>query len=1218
MDSANRKDAKTHRKIGEIRLGPLNLPARVLQALRADRLVVFAGAGVSKPSPSNLPDFEKLTQKIAEGVLERKSDEPLDIFLGRLAQERFSVHEKAERILGIPTSRHSDLHSLLVGLFPNPGNLRIVTTNFDCHFESAIAERWPTNSIEIYSAPALPIGSQFSGLAYVHGRLGKDPQRLVLTDSDFGRAYLTEGWARRFLREVFASYDILFIGYKHEDVVLRYLARGLPPTRERFRFALTGDGDPERWQFLGIEPIGYDPADQHVALREGLKAWLDLEGRGPLRHEREVQGLVVRSPQTLTEQEEDYLLFCVRDSKLAQFFYRHATGAAWLTWASEHSLISRLFDPNDESPAIAIAAHWFVQGSLSERGDVARELVYRERRLSWQLWSAIARAVLQALKSTEPSSLAAERAAQWLSILERHDEASMGDRESIDYWLEYLSPEKHAHLAVQVLKYLLRPIVIPEKGFSRGHDGKMEEIFKPSLKVRGSRHWLSAEWERLFKPNLHLLAPHLAPIIFSYLHQAHLLLRSHGLASEMYDLLSSRRSAIEPHEQDQRGIKDAFDILIDAGRDVLDWLLQNEPRAARNLIEAWLLVEAPLVRRLCVYGIAQYPGLSANKKISRVVNAKWLEQQQLRHEVFFLIRGAYKDSGTSARRRLLREGERAYLKAGAQAFDDPRKEATFRAYEFFKFLLWIQEADPSCPLLTDRLEKIRRQYPEFPIPSHPDFSSWSGGVHRIQYISPVSMEELLGFEPVDWFKAFGEADAQKNDPRHFHERGSLGFLAETEKAAARDFEWGLTLAEYLATEELWDHPGWHFLFRSWANQPRDDHQWKRLLRFIQENVELFRYTSDIADMLYRRVENRDFPITEEMITAGIVLADSLWSTLPGDEDEEDVRDWVQSGMDRAGAKLGLFMVNLLFYLWEIHKEEWNGLPTVFKSLLDRMAHATPNQSTFGRVMLCKELHVIFAIDPIWTKENLFPLFDWNTNTRVTVQAWHAFVVWGNPTQELLVEFMPRVERSFGYLEEFGKGSKYFSELLAWIAYNSLDNPFEDGWIKTFLRKAKPADRIEWARTIGSILRDIGQGERRRLWETWLRNYFDFRLKSGIPFEDDEWREMIKWSIPLEEFLPDVVGLLVRRPSVKVRDTSFYHQLRKQQIFQHPDSFADLLLYLLEAEEGVFYDSEFVAEIFPKLLEAGASRAKLRQVAECLAELGCTNAQELAGLIDANP
>jgi hypothetical protein len=47
------------------------------------------------------------------------------------------------------------------------------------------------------------------------GRVAKQADRMVLTDSDFGSAYLTEGWATRFLQRLFTHNVVMFIGYSH-------------------------------------------------------------------------------------------------------------------------------------------------------------------------------------------------------------------------------------------------------------------------------------------------------------------------------------------------------------------------------------------------------------------------------------------------------------------------------------------------------------------------------------------------------------------------------------------------------------------------------------------------------------------------------------------------------------------------------------------------------------------------------------------------------------------------------------------------------------------------------------------------------------------------------------------------------------------------------------------------------------------------------------------
>jgi SIR2-like domain len=118
------------------------------------------------------------------------------------------------RMLNDPASQPNSLHLDLLRLFEKPESVRLVTTNFDSHFVSGAATVFPAQgSCELHFAPALPLGHSFSGIVALHGSVSRPFERLVLTDSDFGRAYLTEGWARIFLQRLFETYTVLFVGY---------------------------------------------------------------------------------------------------------------------------------------------------------------------------------------------------------------------------------------------------------------------------------------------------------------------------------------------------------------------------------------------------------------------------------------------------------------------------------------------------------------------------------------------------------------------------------------------------------------------------------------------------------------------------------------------------------------------------------------------------------------------------------------------------------------------------------------------------------------------------------------------------------------------------------------------------------------------------------------------------------------------------------------------
>ena len=109
----------------------------------------------------------------------------------------------------------SELHRNILSLFGNPESLRVVTTNFDSCFESAAGGMGM--SPRIYISPALPLGNDFSGLIHLHGST-VDPNSQILTDVDFGRAYITDGWASHFLVRMFSTYKTLFVGYSCGDM----------------------------------------------------------------------------------------------------------------------------------------------------------------------------------------------------------------------------------------------------------------------------------------------------------------------------------------------------------------------------------------------------------------------------------------------------------------------------------------------------------------------------------------------------------------------------------------------------------------------------------------------------------------------------------------------------------------------------------------------------------------------------------------------------------------------------------------------------------------------------------------------------------------------------------------------------------------------------------------------------------------------------------------
>ncbi len=330
---------------------PLDIPDDIIAAQEAGELVVFVGAGISCGGASDLPLFDGLTDLIGAkiGKTRDTTRKDFDALLGEWQDSHGArVHDAAHAIISNPQSRPNEAHHLLLRLFKKPGHVRIVTTNYDRHFTTAAREQGLT--LSVYRAPALPLGDDFQGIVFLHGSVEDKPESLVLTDADFGRAYLSQGWARTFLQALYGRFHVLFIGYSHGDILLSYLARGLPARDRHKRHAIQAQDDFNRWRQLGIGVIPYERP--HSNLDKGLARWVQLSAYQPQDIRDRIRQIIdgVESPSLvlgsettpsgdraspaiqLNRDSEDILGRAFRDPVSTAWFTERARDLRWITW----------------------------------------------------------------------------------------------------------------------------------------------------------------------------------------------------------------------------------------------------------------------------------------------------------------------------------------------------------------------------------------------------------------------------------------------------------------------------------------------------------------------------------------------------------------------------------------------------------------------------------------------------------------------------------------------------------------------------------------------------------------------------------------------------------------------------------------------------------------------------------------------------------------------
>jgi SIR2-like domain len=124
---------------------------------------------------------------------------------------------------------HEDRPPMLEQARGPDDKIRLVTTNFELLFESC------DNALASWQPPRLPDlqrHEEMEGVIHLHGRVnstytGADGDGFVLSSSEFGHAYLSDGWATQFVRTILDRYFVVFVGYTADDPSVQYLLEAL-------------------------------------------------------------------------------------------------------------------------------------------------------------------------------------------------------------------------------------------------------------------------------------------------------------------------------------------------------------------------------------------------------------------------------------------------------------------------------------------------------------------------------------------------------------------------------------------------------------------------------------------------------------------------------------------------------------------------------------------------------------------------------------------------------------------------------------------------------------------------------------------------------------------------------------------------------------------------------------------------------------------------------
>jgi len=1120
-----------------IKGGP-DVPERLVQRHEEGRVVFFCGAGISYPA--GLPGFQSLIEKIYAGLGEsfeapekaamdaQRFDAALDLLERRAP--RASVRQQLWNILqpDLTLPGATATHEALLRLARNSdGTHRLITTNFDRIFFKV------NPGIQSFQAPLLPIPKKtvWDGLVYLHGLLPATVteasavtalNRLIVSSGDFGRAYLTERWASRFVSELFREYSVCFVGYSIGDPVLRYMLDAISADRlqgeevpEMFAFgAYTAAGEEREragWAAKGVTPILYrnDKRLGHRYLNATIQQWGDdfFNGRNGQvetvrKHARTIPSKV-RGDHVV-----DRVLWAITHPSGigARTFseLRPPAPIQWLPVFTNASYMAHDLPRFDVLPAkdpkgvlrfsvlsrpapYALAPNMSLTQPhpLERRWDdvmfalsqwVVLHLDKREL-LDWviesggELHPTFREAIRHQLQKPDASSPPLSEGLRVMWRMLSGDRVTSGRHQFESFfetgrnasefgWTPLVQVEFLRQIRPQVVFRLLFRTVIA--AYDEQETPGLHQYANWDLTIPVGNHpdqtLVAVQSTRGYRE---ALVEMLFPLT-DLLKQAMDLQAELGQASADSDLSYMALPSIVDHKFNTRNQE--WSLLISLCRDA--WLQANRlaPAVALAAFNRWRLVDYPLFRRLVFFGAAHTTQIAASQSLDLLFerNGWWLWSNETRREMYRLLQSM---AGRLSPEELDRLFELILAGPPPDMYVD-QSDADWQEIVdqsvWMRIKKWRYFGGSLNQAAKDWLIAHTQGKPERPIQAddRDEFAHYIevGNTHRGSGTVLPRDRKLL----VD-------ALANRPDDDWDYADDWLDLCLKQPRRA-------ITALMQLARTGSWRVDVW----REALNSFRDNATAKLSWRYLRQSV-----LAAPVDFI-----------------AGISGALSIWlqtaSKFSGSQPHDlyvlfdriinasqDDHKAPNRPVTRAlNHEAGQATEALLNWWYTTQPKAGEGLPQGLETRFTNATQQRAQKYLYCRVILAAHLHALYLVAPEWTTVNLLPFFNWDANPEEAKSVWMGFLWTPRISPQLLDAFKADFLETAAHYADLGDHGQQYAGFLAYVAAQLRDHFSKSELIATF--KALPAAGLAKASSsLSQMMGDAGNTIEKRL-DTWSR------------------------------------------------------------------------------------------------------------------------------------
>ena len=528
------------------------------------------------------------------------------------------------------------------------------------------------------------------------------------------------------------------------------------------------------------------------------------------------------------------------------------------------------------------------------------------------------------------------------------------------------------------------------------------------------------------------------------------------------------------------------------------------------------------------------------------------------------------------------------------------QEELTKAYRIYNILYWIKSKAPESITAKEAFNKFQKEYPIFKPREHPDLSTWSSGVQQILPVSPLSVEQIIEYDPSELTKLL----LTFQDESILTGPNRAGLLDELTKAVKVSFNFSTELAKFLINTNIWEDDVWYSIIQGWMTYDLTAEKWKAIIDILLlSNLALPKIRS-IGDILENTIEKKPDTIDTETLPLLEKFSDEYWESLINSQSESSKDyDWLMKALNNPAGRVVLFWVKTLSKKYISQDQPF---PDAYKRRFEQVIKTNHISAHIGKTVLASQLNFLYYRDPEWTKNNLLPLFDWDFNKEIAEACWDGFLYWGKIPPGLIDDFKILLNNAFNFIPvRFNEKRDRVLRFVEGLIFAAPSLSLKSSWFYEILKKIKPEERKALLNNIKFSIRELTDKQKVKFWNEWLREYWEDRLDSiPVPLEKNEAGGLIELVPEFVNIFPETLPFIARTKEFELEHSILLDELKESQIIEkYPDETKELLIHIISKSDVPPYHNADFVNLYIKLKKL-LSEADLRQLKEKLLERGC--------------